>query len=360
MPSIRRRLPFVRTLGVFILSSVVVSTTIVASPETVKARFGRDLTGLVSSVASPGSPFGPFMAALAGTNSLSEGSDGRLTVLFLGSDARVGGVSRTDTVMIMSLKGNVISAASIPRDTARIANPFKGGNFSGRVNAILKQLVKSTGSVPAGLGKFEIVIENLLQIEIDYYALIKFRGFDALVDVVDPIYINNDQTIKDSRFWDDPRFIKGVYFPAGANYQLNAWPNGPFCTGQWRTAANPAAYACHRALPFVRSRKGSGNSDFRRARRQQSFVAAVINAVTGSDLSPLVNTANAQVGAKTLYTDIPITLSNALALYSDLNSASLVHQVVFAPQTYSTHIPGTTAYQLKLSAVRAWTALYMK
>lgn len=38
----------------------------------------------------------------------------------------------------------------------------------------------------------------------------------------------------------------------------------------------------------------------------------------------------------------------------------MVNQVVFAPTTYATHIPGTTAYQLKLPAVCSWAATYLK
>src|SRR5688500_3662864 len=102
------------------------------------------------------------------TTAINYGSDGRLTFLLAGSDSRFSAVSRTDSIMIMSIKGDTISAASIPRDTARIPRPG-GGVFSGKVNGILRQLVSSEGSVSAGLVEFEKVIENLLQIQIDYH-----------------------------------------------------------------------------------------------------------------------------------------------------------------------------------------------
>ena len=44
----------------------------------------------------------------------------------------------------------------------------------------------------------------------------------------------------------------------------------------------------------------------------------------------------------------------ALDLYNLLKTATLGNQVVFAPNQYATHIPGGTAYQLKLPEVRAW------
>ena len=82
--------------------------------------------------------------------------------------------------MVVSIKGGSISAASIPRDTARIPNPA-GGTFKGRVNAILKKFVKAGYTRDQALDKFEVVIENLLNIEIDYHALVWFGGFTTLV-----------------------------------------------------------------------------------------------------------------------------------------------------------------------------------
>ncbi len=156
-------------------------------------------------------------------------------MLLLGSDARSGGISRTDTIMVVSFKNNVHhGAASIPRDTARIPNPFTAAsdNFKGRINTILKKL-KSNDTVEHALVELEFVIEELLQIPIDYHALITFSGFHAMVDVIDPISINTKE-IKDTGYWDDPNRPKGVYFPARTDYQLWTWqPNEPsnLCNG---------------------------------------------------------------------------------------------------------------------------------
>ncbi|MEX2546810.1 MAG: LCP family protein [Chloroflexota bacterium] len=315
-------------------------------------------------------PLEPLFQVMAGANAIDDGDDGRLTFLLLGSDTKTTGISRTDTIMIVSIENgtNAINAASIPRDTARILNPFTTANptdyFSGRVNAILKQLKKGT-TTAAALAKFEIVIEKLLgtpanPIEIDYHALITFNGFHALVDVVDPITVNITKTIKDSKYWDDPTKIKGVYFPVATNYQLYAWqPGAPsqLCNGLWRNHS-PILVSdhCHRAMPFVRSRKGKSNSDFARARRQQNFVGATIKTViaqgSGAALTSLLNAATGQKNAGGLHTNFPN--SEAAALFTRLLNAQLAQQVVFGPTVYSTHIPGSTAYQLKLPAVRAW------
>ena len=247
--------------------------------------------------------------------------------------------------MLMSLKSGTLSAASIPRDIARVPNP-NGGTFKPRVNAILKSLVRqSGGNVEVGMQKFDQVIEYVTGVEIDYHVLITFAGFDDLVDVVDPIYVNNTQNIRDPKFQDDPNKPKGVYFPPSAGYQLEALHLGPLCNGLWKTAADPAQYACHRALPFVRTRKGPSNSDFQRAHRQQNFVASVAQQIVSGELNQLVGAANDNVASRDLWTDIPIDSGTAFDMYSAPGTASLssTNQVVFAPSTYATHIPGTTA-----------------
>ena len=316
------------------------------------------LSGALSSV----SPVQPLLRLLEGSDQISTGSDGRLTVLLLGSDSRGSAVGLTDTIMIVSIKGNTISAASIPRDTLHIANP-DGGTFSGRANAILETLARGR-TVDEALAKFEVVIEQLLQIEVDYYAMVKFAGFDNLVRQVQPVTVDISRPIRDPKFWDDPGKPSGVYFPAAHNYQLwAAQPdsNPPLCNGLWRTQSPPIdpRYWCRRALPYVRSRKGSGNSDFTRARRQQDFVMATIRRVlqrgSGSALGALVTSAGTQQGARLLYTDIPLTTPTALDLYQTLVGSTVGFQVVFSPPAYAHHVSGSTAYQIDVSAVRAVT-----
>ncbi len=354
------------TIGLATL--IGVSGLLGPAPVIAKGQSGTGPGGLLAWAdlgASLASPLRPLLAAL-GQKQISTGTDGRLTMLLLGSDTRGNGIQRTDTVMIMSIKNGQISVASIPRDTSRIPNPYHPGTtFRGRVNTLVKQLRKGVSSDQAALQQFEYVIENLLGIEIDYYALVKFTGFNDLVQQVEPITINT-QRIKDKKFWDDPNLLKGIYVPAASNYQLYAWQptalaSDGLCNGLYKTHGTSASqYWCHRALDYVRSRKGPGNNDFVRASRQQNFVLATIRAVASSELSGLVDTATAKAGESSLITDIPINISTATDMYNLLKSASVSAQVVFSPRTYSKHIRGTTAYQLNLAAVRAWAAAHLK
>ena len=89
-------------------------------------------------------PVTPLIRAVRRNAVLLHGSDGRLTFLLLGSDSRTNTISRTDTIMVMSVQGNTISAASIPRDTKQIPDPH-GGTW-GKVNSILRYLYEANGN----------------------------------------------------------------------------------------------------------------------------------------------------------------------------------------------------------------------
>ena len=297
------------------------------------------------------------------------GKDGRLTLLLLGMDARDNTITRTDTIMVMSLnKDGEISAASIPRDTKRVPNPFGEGTL-GKVNSILRDIYVTNGDdLDKAMDTFETVIEKTMQIEIDYHALVWFDGFTELVDQVDGgtngIKVNIGTTIADIRHHDQPGDSFGVYFPKAADYRLYAF-NPPsqsgdgYCDGKFKKYANPLQHPetwCERALPFVRTRHGS--SDYIRGRHQQRFIAATIEAVDQSEVSGLVDVAMQAAKGKWV-TNFPITLGAATELYDALQGASLVNSVVFKPGGYATQIPDQNGIELNLDAVRAWCNAYM-
>jgi anionic cell wall polymer biosynthesis LytR-Cps2A-Psr (LCP) family protein len=323
------------------------------------------LTALAASIAQP-------VAVLAGAPGLNEGTDGRLTVLLLASDSRGVGISRTDSIMIASIDENkAISTASIPRDTGRIPLPASigGGVYKGKINGMVKSFIKQGLGRDAALNRFEVVIENLLQIEIDYRVVLWFGGMTTLVAEIDPITVNIPKVIKDSKLIDDhdPTARQGVYFPAATNYQLwstNESANGKtYCNGNWRFDPLPIEpqNMCHRALPFTRSRKGPGNNDWVREARQQRFLFSAINATADTELSTLVNVAMGQGNGKWL-TNIPINIDSANYLYNRFSGSTFpaTNRVVFKPTTYASHIINTSAYQLKLPAVRSWTAAHLR
>jgi len=296
---------------------------------------------------------------IAGPNALSY--NGKLTVLLLGSDWRPNSGERLDTIMVMSIDSSKrIKAVSIPRDSARIPI-YTGGTYNGKINGMFKYFkAQAGGSRNGGLDRFRLEVEYLLGINIDYLAYVRFSGFDALVDRVDHVTVNIPYELRDPSFIDKPGWPTGAKFLAGSS-QLGGG-NEPRCYGgypkpvtNWGPVMN-----CHRAIVYVRSRHGKlvgccGNSDYKRAARQQKFVYEAIHRVTGeynsSIVSGLRQTANNN--SASIYTTIPA--SSDLELWNKLrnsNFSSSSDSKVFAPPTYAHHIGGTSSNELNLTAIR--------
>jgi anionic cell wall polymer biosynthesis LytR-Cps2A-Psr (LCP) family protein len=322
---------------------------------------GGEMFGIGDAV-SPPQPGGPV-----GASGIDYGQDGRLTLLLLGMDSRDDTVTRTDTVMVMSLKGSEISAASIPRDTKRI--PDGNGGIYGKVNSILRDFYVANGSdLDGALDSFEEVVEKTLGIEIDYHVAVWFDGFTALVERVDRgargIEVDIPGEIYDARHHDQTGDSFGVYFPAARGYRLfginppGQTGNGR-CDGTFKRYAKPADHPsswCRRALPYVRTRHGS--SDYIRARHQQQFIDATIDGVDRSELNGLVSTALDAAKGKWV-TNFPISLESAVAMFDALEGASLTNSAVFKPPRFASTIPGQNGIEPDVAAIRAWCDEYM-
>ena len=309
--------------------------------------------------------------ALTGqTAQVNGGSDGRITVLMVGSDHRDGGGNgeRTDTILIMSIntENKQISAASIPRDTARVplAPALGGGMFTSKINGMLKWFKKqSGGSRAAGMEKLRIEIEYLIATPIDYVAYIRFDGFDTLVDEAGGVETSISAEIRDPDYIDRPGYPVGARFLA-ANSVVLGGADAERCYGGYPKPVKDwsKVMSCHRALVYVRSRHGkvgtTPNNDFKRSARQQSFIYDALRQVRQS----LSTAQDVRVKANNIptdfYTTIPIsTAADGLELYNLVQGATMPYRVVFSPSTYATKV--NVHYELKLSVVRAWCDQYM-
>lgn len=298
--------------------------------------------------------------AVVGPSNISYGSDGRLTVLLVGSDHRPasGTGERLDTIMVMSIKASTgkVSAMSFPRDTGYIPLPG-GGTYNGKINGLFKYFKKqSGGSRTVALVKFEQTIEGILRVPIDYHAFMRFDGFDALVDVIGGVPTRIPQDILDTGYIDKPMWPKGAKFLADTIYPYPVLRGasaqrcyGPYPKGAWHTAPN-----CFRALVYVRSRKGrvgsSANNDWRRSARQQDFIMATIDALNSGDLSGLRSKALSM--PNDVYTNMPTSAGDLSQLYNLLKGSSLTQRAVLQPSFYATRVKGTSKYKLNLTNVR--------
>lgn len=269
-----------------------------------------------SSSASP-TPSAPNADGLLGT-------DGRLTLLLLGSDARKSHPgNRTDAIMVVSIDPTTGASAafSVPRDVAGFPMP-ESGNYAGKVNALYEHLQAQNGRGASGMKQ---AVSRAFEIEIDNYVLIGFTGVTKLVSAVGGVDITLDRSYYDPYYW------------------VNGQTQG------WGLPAGKSHLDAQNALIFARSRKG--DSDFGRVRRQQTLVMAAVTKVRTRGLEDMPKLI--EIARDWVRTDLPLDrMTDLFELFStvDLDAAE---QAVFGPNTYAEPAGGSD-YRLKLAACRAW------
>lgn len=254
------------------------------------------------------------------------GTDGRFTVLLLGSDYRPSHPgNRTDAIMVVSVDpvSGATAAFSIPRDTLNFPLPG-GGVFPAKVNGLYQQLLATTKN---GNIAMERAISKAFGIEIDGFVFIGFDGVRRLVDAVGGVTVTLDQAYYDPSYWVNSH-SQGWGLPAGSS-RLNGAT----------------------ALIFSRSRKG--DNDFGRARRQQLLVMGALDKVR--DLGPGVLPKLLRIAAATVRTDLPT--SKVAVIYDIVKRANLgsADRTVFGPRTFANELGGS-AFALDLPACKAWIA----
>ncbi len=265
-------------------------------------------------------------AAPAGGSLL--GTDGRFTILLLGSDYRPSSPgNRTDAIMVVSLNPATgqVGVFSVPRDTVGFPLP-DGTRFSGKVNALYQWYQSRNGR---GLTSLEAAIGKAYGIEVDFGVLTGFAGVRNLVNAIGGVKVTLAKAYYDPVYWVTARH-QGWGLSAGA-HQLDGGT----------------------ALIFARSRKG--DNDFNRARRQQQLVAAALTKAlaVGTDILPAL----IAIAGRTTVTDVP--LARALDLYALVKTAnaSTAKSEVFGPRTFAT-AAGGTGFTPNIKACRAWVAKY--
>jgi LCP family protein required for cell wall assembly len=254
------------------------------------------------------------------------GSDGRLTVLLLGSDYRPAHPgNRTDAIMVVSVDPTTGKAAafSVPRDIVDFPLPG-GGTYHPKVNALYQYLQSTTQRGAAGM---KDAVGKAFGIEIDNYVFIGFSGVERLVGAVGGVDVTLAKAYYDAHYWVNSHH-QGWGLPAGKSHLNSA-----------------------DALIFARSRKG--DSDYGRAGRQQLLVMAAFTKVLKRGLRGLPGLL--AIARDTVRTDLPLArVPDLFKLYStaDLDGAK---RAVFGPRSYAIQAVAYS-YRLRLKECRAWIA----
>ncbi len=210
---------------------------------------GPDATGGPSQAPASGG------AATPAPSATPMPADARINILLVGvdsSEARTHAL--TDTLIVVSVDplAGAVAMVSFPRDIARFELP-DGRIFRGKINSLMSWAESRPDEFPDGpLPTVSQALGHLLGVPIDFYASIDLAGFARMVDRVGGVTIDNQRAI------DDPGY--GGWSDGRVGFQLSVGTH----TLDGETA-----------LAFVRTRKGAGDNDFNRARRQQQLLVAL-------------------------------------------------------------------------------------
>lgn len=251
------------------------------------------------------------------------GTDGRLTLLLLGSDFRPAHPgNRTDAILVVSVEPTTGRTAgfSLPRDMVDFPLP-NGKRYSAKINSMYQYLQAKTGK--GGLAMRQAVA-RAYDLEVDSYVFIGFEGFKRMIRAVGGVTITLAKPYYDPYYWVNPR-RQGWGLPAGKSH-LDA----------------------NEALIFARSRKG--DNDFGRARRQQQLIMAVLAKVRQQPekLPRLL-----AIASDTVRTDMPLAHASRMfeiVARADIGKAA---RVVFGPTTYADG-RGAGAFAPNLPKQRNW------
>lgn len=168
----------------------------------------------------------------------------KLNVLLLGIDSEDGQVGRSDAIMIMQLDpaNDGMKVISIPRDTR---TEIIGRGHQDKINHAFAF---------GGANMSVATVENMLDIEIDYYVSINMDGLVELVNELGTITVDNKIAWSEGRY----DFPEGVIEMDG-----------------------------EKTKAFVRMRKKDPSGDFGRTQRQRQVIEGIIQ--KGASLGSLPN-----------------------------------------------------------------------
>ena len=257
----------------------------------------------------------PEILTIPGSGDDLLGKDGRLTVLVLGSDRREGVVGvRTDTMIVATLHPETgdVAMVSLPRDTVGVPIA-KGRVYQDRINTLYWDFLQKSGKkTQAALRKTREALSYAFGTEIDYGALVEFRGLVNLVNEIGGVDVRLDES-----FVDRSMGKKGLRLRAGTR-TLDGFS----------------------ALSFSRSRKTT--DDYDRSRRQQQVLAAIVDKVRDRGIEALP--ALVELVSEHVVTDAPLEAAPQLLEMARNASLTRTRSTVLEPGRFA--IEGSVLYTI--------------
>ncbi len=179
-------------------------------------------------------------------------NEGRINILLLGiAGENKPGKNLTDTIMIISINTleKKIGMLSLPRDL--YVNIPKTEKYV-KINSVYQYgLDQNQGADP-----IKKTIENITDLNIHYFLVVDFEGFEKMIDHIGGININVERDIYDPRY-------------PGPNYSYE--------TFEIKKGLHKMDGAT--ALKYARQRHNDPEGDFGRAKRQQQVIQAAKNKI---------------------------------------------------------------------------------
>jgi LCP family protein required for cell wall assembly len=258
-----------------------------------------------------------------------------INVLVMGDDTRKGqgpaiggstpGLSDTTILLHLSANRKFAYGVSLPRD-AMVQRP---------------ECQTRNGVAAAGLTQFNAayaiggpactikMVQQLTGIRMDHYVVVKFKGFRSMVDAVGGVKICVPEQITDPQ--------SNIYFKPGT-YTVSG----------------------EEALNYVRVRHGVGDgSDLGRMKRQQAFIASLINKVVsaGTLTNPITLYKFLDAATKSIQTDPGFSsLSALVSIGRSLQHIGLDH-IKFISVPYEPYPPDTNRVQWAPQASKLWNLI---
>lgn len=252
------------------------------------------------------------------------GSDQRLTVLLIGTDAGYGRRgSRADSIMVVTvdLRDGYVALFGIPRNTGDL--PLSGDTaralgtdlYPGMISDLYEEALDHPELAPEGGNPGAVVLRDaaseLLGIPIHHYAVVDMGGFVDLVDAFGGIKIN----VKE-RIW-----VRLSPPTPGEDYRVyDIRPGVQKLDG-------------HEALAFARSRTGS--NDYERMRRQRCVIMALLTQNGAAELALRFPTVVGVI-QEHLQTDMPLDRLQDLIRVRGTLKTGRMYTEGFGPPDYIT------------------------